>query len=181
MPPGTLREISVFTQQIQKFHSGLKQSGLKDKELAGATCDHYLNLLHHMFQLAIDWEMIEKNPAARVPQFREDNKRERYLSEKELEQLMSVLSSHSNKTIALLILWQLSTGARINESLRAMHSDINYETRQWRIPVSSSKSKRARSVPLNQTADTKRHAPTAQPSIVAVLIVMRRQHQYSLR
>lgn len=105
-----------------------------------------------MFRLAIDWEMLEKNPAMRVPQFREDNKRERYLSEDELGQLLSVLESHSKRTIALLILWQLSTGARINESLRAKREDINEKTLQWRIPVSNSKSKRARTVPLNQTA-----------------------------
>jgi integrase len=46
----------------------------------------------------------------------------------------------------------LSTGCRLNEALRATWGQIDREKRVWRIPASNSKSKRVRSVPLNDSA-----------------------------
>ena len=46
----------------------------------------------------------------------------------------------------------LSTGCRLNEALRATWGQIDRGNRVWRIPASNSKSKRVRSVPLNDSA-----------------------------
>jgi integrase len=46
----------------------------------------------------------------------------------------------------------LSTGARMNEALQATWSQVDRQNRVWRIPASNSKSKRVRSVPLNDAA-----------------------------
>jgi integrase len=46
----------------------------------------------------------------------------------------------------------LSTGCRLNEALRATGSEVDKQNRVWRIPASNSKSKRVRSVPLNDSA-----------------------------
>jgi hypothetical protein len=45
-----------------------------------------------------------------------------------------------------------SSGVRLNEALGASWSQIDRDNRVWRIPASNSKSKRVRSVPLNDTA-----------------------------
>lgn len=88
----------------------------------------------------------------RVPLFHEDNKMENYLSGAELETLMAVLKTDENKAICQIIMYLLSTGARLNEALQATWSQIDMPRRIWRIPASNSKSKRIRSVPLNDSA-----------------------------
>ena len=144
---GSQRLNQITRQQIQSFHTSLKNEGL-----SASSCNHYIKLLKHSLNLAIDWSMLETNPAVRVPLFNEDNKMENYLSETELERLMTVMRNDENRTICMIIMYLLSTGARLNEALQATWSQIDRERRVWRIPASNSKSKRIRSVPLNDSA-----------------------------
>jgi integrase len=113
---------------------------------------HYLKLLRHALNLAVDWEMLDKNPAARVPLFNVDNKIEHYLDEKQLEKLMYVLINDGNRPVCSIILFLLSTGARMNEALQAKWVHIDRRQKLWRIPSEISKSKKVHSVPLNETA-----------------------------
>lgn len=46
----------------------------------------------------------------------------------------------------------LSTGARLNEALQATWKQIDLEKGFWTIPASHAKSKRSRTVPLNESA-----------------------------
>ncbi len=144
---GRQRLDQITRYQIQAFHAALKAEGL-----SASTCNHYVKLLKHSLNLAIDWSLLEINPAVRVPLFHEDNKMENYLSGAELEKLMTVLHSDENKAICQIIMCLLSTGARLNEALQATWSQIDMPRRIWRIPASNSKSKRIRSVPLNDSA-----------------------------
>ena len=144
---GDKRLNQITRQQIQSFHTDLLAKGL-----APATCDHHVKLLKSSLNLAVDWGLLEKNPAARVPLFNRDNKVEDYLEQDELEQLLTVLRTDENRTICLLALFLLSTGARLNEVLTASWSQVDKPNRVWRIAASNSKSKRVRSVPLNDSA-----------------------------
>jgi len=144
---GRQRLNQISRQQIQSFHTSLKDQGL-----SASTCNHYIKLIKHSLNLAIDWGMLDINPAVRVPLFHEDNKMENYLSDAELEHLLAVLRTDENRTICMIILYLLSTGARLNEALQATWSQVDRERRVWRIPASNSKSKRIRSVPLNDSA-----------------------------
>ena len=138
---------SITRQHVQTFHSSLKASGL-----AGATCDHHVKLLRHALNLAAEWGMLEKNPIARVHLFNDDNKIERYMDDAELGRLLTVLRTDSRRAVCNLALFLLSTGARLNEALQAQWSQVDRVNRVWRIPASNSKSKRVRSVPLNDSA-----------------------------
>jgi integrase len=111
-----------------------------------------LKLLRHALNLAVDWEMLDRNPAARVPLFNVDNKIEHYMGEQQLEQLMQVLIQDGNRPVCSIVLFLLSTGARLNEALQAMWVHIERKQKVWRIPSEISKSKKVRSVPLNETA-----------------------------
>ena len=144
---GGQRLNQITRQQIQSFHTALKNEGL-----SASTCNHYVKLIKHCLNLAIDWDMLEINPAVRVPLFNEDNKQENYLSETELEKLLTVLHSDENRTVCQIVLFLLSTGARLNEALSATWNMVDRERRVWRISASNSKSKRVRSVPLNNSA-----------------------------
>src|SRR6185436_111858 len=120
--------------------------------LSHASADHHVKLIRQAFNLAIDWDMLEKNPAAGVRLFNVDNKVEHYLNDAELERLLTVLRTSKTRPVCQIALFLLSTGCRLNEALKATWSQINRAERVWRIPASNSKSKKVRSVPLNDSA-----------------------------
>jgi site-specific recombinase XerD len=137
----------IERSNIQQFHDNLKHQGL-----SAATSNHYVKLLKHVFNLAIDWGIVKSNPAVRISLFREDNQIERYLTEPELARLMAVLTTDDNRMVCAILLLLLATGARLGEALQARWEHINIEQRLWKIPAQNSKSKRVRSVPLNDSA-----------------------------
>ncbi len=145
---GNKRLNQITRQQIQEFHSGLLAEGL-----APATADHHLKFLKHAFNLATDWGLFhDKNPCSRIPLFRPDNRVEHYMNDDELARLLKILNTDSNRPVCRIALFLLSTGARLNEALKATWSHIDEVNRTWRIPATNSKSKRIRSIPLNDTA-----------------------------
>lgn len=153
-----LNEITRY--EIIKFHTSLRDEGL-----APATCDHYVKLLKHSLNCAIDWGLLnEKNPAARIRLFNDDNQVENLLSDEELQRLLGVLRTDANRPICLIILFLLSTGARLNEALQAKWSQIDISGRVWVVPALASKSAKRRAIPLTDSAidvlqqlDTKGH------------------------
>jgi integrase len=66
--------------------------------------------------------------------------------------LLTVLNTDKNHAVCNIILFLLSTGARLSEVLNAKHELIDVERRVWRIPATNSKSGKVRSVPLNDSA-----------------------------
>jgi integrase len=144
---GHFRLNQLTRHQIQTFHTDLRTEGL-----APATCDHHLKLLRSALNLAVLWEMLDKNPVAKVPLFRECNKLERYLTDEELNRLLVALRTSKARMVCNAMLFLLATGARLNEALQTRWEHIDKANRTWRIPASNSKSKRVRSVPLNDAA-----------------------------
>ena len=69
-----------------------------------------------------------------------------------MEDLLTVLHTDANRPVCLIARYLLSVGCRLNEALGATWSQIDRANRVWRIPASNSKSKRVRSVPLNDSA-----------------------------
>jgi integrase len=144
---GDLRLNQITRQHIQTFHTRLSNEGL-----AAATSNHYLKLLKHSLNLAIDWDMLDTNPAVRIPLFNEENFIENLLSDEQLERLMMVLKTDENRNVCLIAIFLLSTGVRLNEALQAKWTHVDHKNCVWRIPASNSKSKRTRAVPLNDSA-----------------------------
>lgn len=146
---GTQRLDQITRQQIQLWHTKLRL----EKKLAPATSDHGVKLLKHALNLAMDWSLLEANPAAKVPLFNESNFVEHYMDNEELQRLLTVLRDpESPRSVCQIALFLLSTGARLNEALSAQWCQIDRQTRVWRIPASVSKSGRLRAIPLNDSA-----------------------------
>lgn len=145
---GRKRLNQITRREIQLFHSKLHDEGL-----APATCNHYLKLIKRALNLAIMWNIIEgPNPAVGIQQYRELNMVENYMDDEQLKRLVSVLQTDPNRTVCSILLYLLSTGARLNEALTARWSLIDVEHRVWRIPATNSKSGKVRAVPLNDSA-----------------------------
>jgi integrase len=144
---GHKRLNQITRQDVQTFHSSVRAEGL-----APASCDHYLKFLRHALNLAVDWQLLDVNPIARVPLFNADNKVENLLSDVELQRLLTVLATYPARSVCQIALFLLSTGCRVGEALKATWSQIDESSRVWRIPAANSKSKKVRSVPLNDSA-----------------------------
>jgi len=141
------KKLSAITRaQIQTFHTALLEEGL-----APATCNHHVKLIKHSLNLAIDWGMLEKNACSRIPLLPENNIRNDYLSEEELERLLTVLNADENKTVCRIALLLLSSGCRVSEILSAKFSDINLEKRIFIVRATNSKSRKPRTVVLNDS------------------------------
>ncbi len=144
---GQKRLNQITRQQIQTFHTSLKEEGL-----AAATCNHHIKLLRYAFNLAIDWGYLEENPVSRVPLFHEDNNVEHYMTDEELDRLLKVLREDKSRNVCMVALFLLSTGCRVNEVLSAKWSDVDLDKGIFVVRASNSKSKRLRAVPLNSSA-----------------------------
>jgi site-specific recombinase XerD len=144
---GHMKLNEVSRKQVQLFHNRLLTEGLKP-----ASADHYLKLMRRAWNLAVEWEVLATSPLTRLQLFNPDNRMENYLSPEQLDKLVTVLRTAPPRTVCNVALFLLATGARLNEALRARWDQIDKETRVWRIPASNSKSKRIRTVPLNDAA-----------------------------
>ncbi|TDG11658.1 DUF4102 domain-containing protein [Seongchinamella unica] len=134
---------------VVAFHNRLRESGL-----APATADHYVKLIRRALNLAVEWDMIPTNPVARITLFNADNRIERFLSQEELQKLLHTLDTVDarRRTVAMVVKFLLFTGARVDEALQARWADIDRKNRTWTIQAANSKSKRRRSIPLNDAA-----------------------------
>ena len=74
------------------------------------------------------------------------------MDDEQLQRLLTILRVDKHRVPSDIILYLLSTGARLNEALTARWSLVDIEHRVWRIPATNSKSGKVRAVPLNDTA-----------------------------
>jgi integrase len=132
---------------LMKLHNKLKASGL-----AAATSNHGLKVARQALGLAVSLDVISKNVASGIPLFREDNAREKFLSAEELGRLIKVLQSDKNRNVCRILLTAMFTGARIGEVLSCRYSDLDFENKVWLIRAASTKTRRSRHLPLNDSA-----------------------------
>jgi integrase len=121
---------------------------------------------------------LEKNPAERFPLYRDPNDVEHYLSDEELGRLLHVLRTDRNQAICQIVLWLLSTGSRLNETLQARWDHVDRTNRIWRIPALNSKSKRVRAIPLNDAAMGVLDALDTEGKYAFLFINKRRKQPY---
>ena len=140
--------VSVSRREVEILHRTLR-----DKQgQSPASADHVIKLMRRALNLALEWEFIEANPLKGIKLFAEDNQVENYLDDASLQRLLVVLKADSNKVVAAIIMFLLSTGARLNEALTATWKNVDLERGVWKVDAKRSKSKKARQIPLNDSA-----------------------------
>jgi len=144
---GHLPLSAINRREVQKFHNDLLSEGLSP-----ASCNHHVVLFRRMLNLACSWELLEKNVLRGIPLLPLDNFRENFLSVEETNRLVEVLTTDANKTVCAILLFLLNTGARRMEAIQAKWVDVDLENRLWKIPAANNKSKRPKSLPLNDSA-----------------------------
>jgi integrase len=136
----------ITRHSLQQMHSDLRS------ELSASSCDHHLGLMSRCLRLALDWKLITENPAQGLKKYNEDNRRDRLMTDEELQRLMAVLDNDPARTACLALKMALLTAARKGEILSMKWSDINRQTSVWTLPAISAKGKRRRAIPISSGA-----------------------------
>lgn len=121
-------------------------------KLSPASADHAIKFMRRALNLAVQWDYLEKNPLKNFELFMVDNQVENYLTDEQLQKLVAVLRTDKNRLVSLTLMLLLVTGARVNEALTATWKNVSIENRVWKVDALKSKSKRTRSIPLNDSA-----------------------------
>lgn len=142
---GSKKLADVKRQDIERIHSKVTESGRKVR------ANRILSNIHRVFNLAIDWELIERNPAARISRNRE-TPRDRFLSPDEFERLFRVLDGCPEQTCADAIKIIMLTGSRKGEVLQMCWDQLDLDNGVWLKPASMTKQRRIHRVVLNEPA-----------------------------
>jgi integrase len=141
-----------YLDQIRPGDVAEFQERLNREGLAGASINRYTAFIKRVFNVALHWEAYEgRNPAQRAEMRREQG-RERFLTDGELVALFKALDVEPSRTAACAIAMLAATGARRGEVLGARWDRVDIERRILTVPAASSKSGRARYIPLSDAA-----------------------------
>ncbi|MGY5710020.1 tyrosine-type recombinase/integrase [Vibrio cincinnatiensis] len=134
---------------------------------APATITYAVNRLRAAFNRAVEWEFIDSHTLGKVKVIHQDNTRVRYLSKEEEKALLAALTSRDARLreslastaqagryvdyLEPLIVMAMNTGLRRGELLTLRWEHISLPNRYLTICSENAKSKKRRTVPLNDT------------------------------
>ena len=144
---GDSKLCDITRYQVQQFQNELSKSGLSP-----SSQDHHIKLCRHALNLAVEWEFIERNPLRKVKLLNVENQLHDVASAEQLERLVEILRTDHNRPVCHILMFLLSTGARLSEALTATWGQVDLEKGLWTIPATTAKSKKSRTVPLNESA-----------------------------
>jgi integrase len=114
--------------------------------MAPATINRELANLKKAFNLALrEWEWCHMNPVSRVSMEKENNKRDRWLTEDEASRLLGCC----RPWLRDLVLFALHTGMRMGEILELTWRGVDFTRRT--VTVFRSKNGERRTIPVNDT------------------------------
>lgn len=140
-----LSEITRYA--VQQF-----QNDLSKEKLSPASQDHHLRLFGRILNFSVEIGLLEKNVLKGIKLRMVDNQLHDVADAQQLQRLVEILRTDSNRPVCNILMFLLSTGARLGEARRATWDHVDLEKGLWTIPAAVAKSKRARTVPLNQSA-----------------------------
>ena len=134
--------IAITPREISKYKVLRKGEGAMP-----ATTNRELAMLSKAFNLAVnEWEWLKDNPVSRVPKEKENNKRDRWLTQDDECRLIK----HCPAWLGDIVVFALNTGLRQDELLSLQWSRVSFERKD--VLIDKTKSGKPRAVPLNQIA-----------------------------
>jgi integrase len=131
------REVESF-QAVRR--ATLRKDGLPR---ANSTCNREVEALRRLLNKAIEWGMLERNPASRLKSLPEPQGRTRFLSLDEAKRLLEASSRH----LRPIIVCALETGMRRGEILNLRWSDVDMKTHT--IYLGKTKNGESRHIPIS--------------------------------
>jgi len=136
---------------LRRFNTMLVEQYQTDRTKQGnkpATINCHITTLKHMFTKAVDWNMVEEETLKRIRKVRlleENNRRLRYLSKEECQQLINACANH----LKPIVVMAFNTGMRKNEILTLQWDSIDLKHNF--ILLDKTKNGERREIPINQT------------------------------
>lgn len=140
---GRAKAKSVSYTDVEKLHRDLSRR-------APFRANRVVALLSRIFSLAIRWEIVRENPAAKVER-NPEQPRARYLDDTELHRLLSALETFEDKRVVNAVRLLALTGARKSEVLSSTWPQFDLERGYWVKPAATVKQARLHRVPLSET------------------------------
>jgi integrase len=134
------------TRLIEQLQTERLQRGNKP-----ATINRLVATLKHMFTKAVDWEMVEEETLKRVRKVKlleENNRRLRYLSKKECQELIEACGKRA-KYLKDIVVTALNTGMRKTEVLLLKWDNV--DLKHGFILLDITKNGERREIPINDT------------------------------
>jgi integrase len=138
------RKISAISnQEIRILHDKIRdENGLYQ-------ANRLLERIRAIFNKAIEWGYKSENPSNKIKKFKETS-RDRFIQQDELPRIFDALKNEDNEVTRDYIYISLYTGARKANVLAMRWDEINFTTKEWRIP--KTKNGDALTIPLMKEA-----------------------------
>jgi integrase len=144
---GGLALAQISRREVNQFKIALLGQGL-----ANASVNHHVQLLRHICNLAVSWELLDRNALVGIELLDLDNQVENYLDDETVDRFVEVSTTDANHGVCMVLMFLLSTGCRLGEALTAQWSQVDLDKRIWKILATNSKSKKPKYLPLNDSA-----------------------------
>jgi integrase len=128
-----------------------------DRDLKPATANKHISILKAMFTKAVDWNMVEEETLKRVRKVKllsENNRRLRYLSKQECQELINSCDAH----LKPIVITALNTGMRKSEILNLKWDNV--DLKHGFILLDMTKNGERREIPINDTLESTLHGIT---------------------
>ena len=123
---------SITIRDVTQFHCACME------RTSASTANRHLGLLRTIFNVAVRWGVVQKNPCDGVKKIQEPPHFERYLSLEEIGRLLKALEAEWNPVMTASIRMLLFTGLRLHEVLDLRWEDVNFEMRSFRLRITKS-------------------------------------------
>jgi integrase len=107
----------------------------KKEKTYKAAANRALALLSKIFSLAIEHDLIDRNPCLGISKFHEEPRRT-FLTKEQLKAFFLALAADHDRGAAAMVELLLLTGARRGEALKATWSEFDLSAGIWQIPSS---------------------------------------------
>ena len=127
----------------------------EDRVRAPATVVRYMGALSHALNTAVnEWGWIDKSPMIGVRKPKVDNERRRFLSDEEIQRVLTEAKGSENRFLYTVVLLALSTGMRLTEimSLRWRNVLVEDGADMGLLVMENTKNGDARTSPLAEDA-----------------------------
>ena len=128
---GSYKLNKISSSMLDTMYQKLR-IGVKGKELTYNSMYDYYKLINAMYNQAIKWDLIDKNPNLKANKPKKDVVERKFYNLEQVNQLISCLNNECIKYRALILL-ALDSGARRGEITALRWSDLNFETRTLKI------------------------------------------------
>ena len=122
---GEFKLNDIDTYKLDNLYKKLK-NGTRKKVVSNETLLHYYTLINIMFNRAIKWNLIDKNPNINASRPKKEKKERKFYDTNDVNQLFKCLKNENIKYRTIITL-AIDSGARRGEVCALKWSDVDFE------------------------------------------------------